>query len=55
MVFEVLGPVKTDFDYPYGPAHIDHESNRFSREDPDSSNKQEKGDISEEYQGRKQG
>jgi hypothetical protein len=51
MVFEVLGPIKTDFDYPYGPAHRDHESN--SREDPDSNNKQEKGDVSEEYQDRK--
>jgi len=53
MVFDMPDHIKTDFDYPYGPAHRDYKGNRFSREDPDCSSKQEKGDVSEEYQDRK--
>ena len=42
IVVEVPSPIKTDFDYPYGPAHADYEGNVYSQENPDSNNNQQR-------------
>jgi len=48
LVIETPDHIKTDIDYPYGPAHRDHPDNKYSRENPDEETINNKGRNNEE-------